>query len=113
MENTIYFKDISNCDKNNYPNKIYRVEHSKMLIEILDDQHIQGSAQYFSSIRSRKVTVQEPVPFEVTTDGMLLAGTTSVTFHVKALVAVDDNNINVTRYVSVLSYPRQYPAWLR
>ena len=53
MENTIYFKDISNCDKNNYPNKIYRVEHSKMLIEILDDQHIQGSAQYFSSIRSR------------------------------------------------------------
>ena len=48
MENTIYFKDISNCDKNNYPNKIYRVEHSKMLIEILDDQHIQGSAQYFS-----------------------------------------------------------------
>lgn len=43
MENTIYFKDISNCDKNNYPNKIYRVEHSKMLIEILDDQHIQGS----------------------------------------------------------------------
>ena len=34
MENTIYFKDISNCDKNNYPNKIYRVEHSKMLIEI-------------------------------------------------------------------------------
>ena len=24
-----------------------------MLIEILDDQHIQGSAQYFSSIRSR------------------------------------------------------------
>lgn len=53
MENTIYFKDISNCDKNNYPNKIYRVEHSKMLIEILDDQHIQGSAQYFSSIHSR------------------------------------------------------------
>ena len=53
MKNTIYFKDISNCDKNNYPNKIYRVEHSKMLIEILDDQHIQGSAQYFSSIRSR------------------------------------------------------------
>lgn len=44
---------ISNCEKNNYPNKIYRVEHSKMLIEILDDQHIQGSAQYFSSIRSR------------------------------------------------------------
>ena len=44
---------ISNCEKNNYTNKIYRVEHSKMLIEILDDQHIQGSAQYFSSIRSR------------------------------------------------------------
>lgn len=44
---------ISNCEKNNYPNKIYRVEHSKMLIEILDDQHIQGSTQYFSSIRSR------------------------------------------------------------
>ena len=44
---------MRNCDHNNYPNKIYRVEHSKMLIEILDDQHIQGSAQYFSSIRSR------------------------------------------------------------
>ena len=49
----MYFKDMRNCDHNNYPNKIYRVEHSKMLIEILDDQHIQGSAQYFSSIRSR------------------------------------------------------------
>ena len=46
---------------------------------------------------SEPVTVQEPVPFEVTTDGMLLAGATSVTFHVKALVAVNDNNINVTR----------------
>ena len=44
---------MRNCDHNNYPNKIYRVEHSKMLIEILDNQHIQGSAQYFSSIRSR------------------------------------------------------------
>ena len=53
MESTIYFKDMRNCDHNNYPNKIYRVEHSKMLIEILDNQHIQGSAQYFSSIRSR------------------------------------------------------------
>ena len=53
MESTMYFKDMRNCDHNNYPNKIYRVEHSKMLIEILDDQHIQGSAQYFSSIRSR------------------------------------------------------------
>ena len=49
----MYFQDMRNCDNNNYPNKIYRVEHSKMLIEILDDQHIQGSAQYFSSIRSR------------------------------------------------------------
>ena len=53
MESTIYFKDMRNCDHNNYPNKIYSVEHSKMLIEILDNQHIQGSAQYFSSIRSR------------------------------------------------------------
>ena len=52
MESTIYFKDMRNCDHNNYPNKIYRVEHSKMLIEILDNQHIQGSAQYFSSISS-------------------------------------------------------------
>ena len=33
----MYFKDMRNCDHNNYPNKIYRVEHSK----------------YFSSIRSR------------------------------------------------------------
>ncbi len=46
---------------------------------------------------SEPVTVQEPVPFAVTTDGMLPAGATSVTFHVKALVAVNDNNINVTR----------------
>ena len=52
---------------------------------------------------SEPVTVQEPVPFEVTTDGMLLAGTTSVTFHVKALVAVDDNNINVTRLCRIAS----------
>lgn len=52
---------------------------------------------------SEPVTVQEPVPFEVTTDGMLLAGATSVTFHVKALVAVDDNNINVTRLCRIAS----------
>ena len=53
MESTMYFKDMRNCDHKKYPNKIYMVEHSKMLIEILDDQHIQGIAQYFSSIRSR------------------------------------------------------------
>ena len=33
--------------------RFIELKHSKMLIEILDDQHIQGSAQYFSSIRSR------------------------------------------------------------
>lgn len=53
MEATLYFKDMSQRDHNNIPTKIYRVEHSKMLIEILDINHIQGSAHYFSSIRSR------------------------------------------------------------
>ncbi len=53
METTLYFKDISNKDHNNYPTKVYRVEYSKMLIEVLDKNHIQGSAQYFNSIRSR------------------------------------------------------------
>lgn len=53
MEATLYFKDMSQRDHNNIPTKVYRVEHSKMLIEILDINHIQGSAHYFSSIRSR------------------------------------------------------------
>ena len=35
MENTLYFKDMIHCDQNNYPKKIYKVEYSKMLIEIL------------------------------------------------------------------------------
>lgn len=53
METTVYFKDKRNLDLNNYPQKVYRVEQSKILIEILDNNHIQGSAKYFSSIRSR------------------------------------------------------------
>ena len=40
MENTLYFKDMIHCDQNNYPKKIYKVEYSKMLIEILDSNHI-------------------------------------------------------------------------
>lgn len=35
MENTLYFKDMIHCDQNNYPKKIYKVEYSKMLIEII------------------------------------------------------------------------------
>lgn len=38
MENTLYFKDMIHCDQNNYPKKIYKVEYSKMLIEILDSE---------------------------------------------------------------------------
>lgn len=33
--------------------KIYKVEYSKMLIEILDSDHIQGRPFYFSSPHSR------------------------------------------------------------
>lgn len=50
MENTLYFKDMIHCDQNNYPKKIYKVEYSKMLIEILDSDHIQGRPFYFSSL---------------------------------------------------------------
>lgn len=53
MENTLYFKDMIHCDQNNYPKKIYKVEYSKMLIEILDSDHIQGRPFYFSSPHSR------------------------------------------------------------
>lgn len=53
METTLYFKDMTRCDQNNYPKKIYKVEYSKMLIEILDCDHIQGRPFYFSSPRSR------------------------------------------------------------
>lgn len=53
MENTLYFKDMIHCDQNNYPKKIYKVEFSKMLIEILDSDHIQGRPFYFNSPHSR------------------------------------------------------------
>ena len=53
METTIYFKDIRNKDYNNYPNRIYKVENSRMLIEILDNNHIHGKPYYFTSLQSR------------------------------------------------------------
>lgn len=53
METTIYFKDTRNKDRNNYPNRIYKVEDSRMLIEILDNDHIHGKPYYFTSIHSR------------------------------------------------------------
>ena len=53
MENTLYFKNMIHCDQNNYPKKVYKVEYSKMLIEILDSDHIQGRPFYFSSPHSR------------------------------------------------------------
>ncbi|WP_270832908.1 hypothetical protein [Faecalibacillus intestinalis] len=53
MENTLYFKDMRNRDDNNYPEIIYKVEHSRMLIEILDNDHIHGKPHYFSSPHSR------------------------------------------------------------
>ncbi len=53
MECALYFKDMDNKDHNNYPKKVYRVEESKMFIEILDENHIQGCSKYFSSIRAR------------------------------------------------------------
>lgn len=49
MENILYFKDMRNRDHNDYPKKIYKVEHSRMLIEILDNNHIYGKPHYFGS----------------------------------------------------------------
>lgn len=53
MENTLYFKDTRYNDLNDYPLKIYKVEDSRMLIEILDNDHIQGKPRYFTSPHSR------------------------------------------------------------
>ncbi len=53
MESILYFKDMRECDYNNYPKKIYKVEYSRMLIEILDIDHVNGKPQYFSSLYSR------------------------------------------------------------
>lgn len=53
METTLYFKDIRSKDQNNYPSKIYKVEYSRMLIEVLDTEHINGRPHYFSSPRLR------------------------------------------------------------
>ena len=53
METTLYFKDIRSKDQNNYPSKIYKVEYSRMLIEVLDTEHINGRPRYFSSPRLR------------------------------------------------------------
>lgn len=43
MESTLYFKDMRDSDHNNFPKKIYKVEQSRMLIEILDCKHINGN----------------------------------------------------------------------
>ena len=40
-------------DHNNYPSKIYKVEYSRMLIEVLDNEHIHGKSHYFGSPRLR------------------------------------------------------------
>ena len=53
MESTLYFKDMRDSDHNNFPKKIYKVEQSRMLIEILDCKHINGKPQYFTSPNSR------------------------------------------------------------
>ena len=53
MENTLYFKDMHTKDRNNYPSKIYKVEYSRMLIEVLDNEHIHGKSHYFGSPRLR------------------------------------------------------------
>ena len=53
MENTLYFKDMRTTDQNEYPSKIYKVEYSRMFIEILDNDHIHGKSHYFGSPRLR------------------------------------------------------------
>ena len=53
MENTLYFKDMKNRDHNNYPKNIYKVEPSRMFIEVLDNNHINGRPHYFTSPHSR------------------------------------------------------------
>lgn len=53
MESTLFFKDTRNRDHNNYPKKVYKVEPSRMLIEILDSSHINGKPRYFTSPHSR------------------------------------------------------------
>lgn len=40
-------------DSNDYPFKIYKVEHSRMFIEVLDSEHIYGKPHYFGSPRLR------------------------------------------------------------
>lgn len=53
MENTLYFKDMRTKDSNDYPSKIYKIEHSRMFIEVLDRDHIHGKPHYFGSPRLR------------------------------------------------------------
>ena len=50
---TFFFKDMENCNYNNYPKKVYKPEHSRMLIEILNSNHIQEKPQYFIIPHSR------------------------------------------------------------
>lgn len=47
MENTLYFKDMRTKDHNDYPSKIYKVEYSRMFIEVLDNDHIHGQNPLF------------------------------------------------------------------
>ena len=53
MENTLYFRDMRERDHNGCPSKIYKVEYSRMLIEVLDNEHIHGKPHYFGSPRLR------------------------------------------------------------
>ena len=38
---TFFFKDMENCNYNNYSKKVYKPEYLRMLIEILNNNHIQ------------------------------------------------------------------------
>ena len=49
MENTLYFKNMRDSDQNNFSQKIYKIEQSRMLIKILDNNHINGYPHDFIS----------------------------------------------------------------
>lgn len=36
-------------DHNDYPSKIYKVEYSRMFIEVLDNDHIHGNPLFWKS----------------------------------------------------------------
>lgn len=61
MFKTKYYIDLNTTNEDNYPSFIYRLEYKKILLEILDKNHLFGKPKYFSSIKLRDEYINKQI----------------------------------------------------